>query len=351
MKKKNGYIELLRFIFCIVIVIHHSGFLASDEELFFPHGNLIADFFFMLTGYLAYSNVISHKKEANHMSESLSYTLKKLKRVFPYAAVGTIIIYILEFFWTLDEVSFTDRILRLQNLPFELLFMPMTGAIPVNLFSIRNAPLWYLSALLMALPIMMYLASRFEDIFKGWIMWFIPPIVYCYLVTNYGGVAAYAQYSGIVYSGVIRAFADLCIGASTFVVASWLQNKNGQKRKGMKILISFVEIAMLLYVLYSCHRNLAEYDQIVVIYVMALMLSVSFGNVSSLSGINGKIFDFLGRLSMPIYCLHWGVYKYLERFTPDMDYWIGIIIVLVVSIAVSVLMMTIGGRMRKSENS
>ena len=48
-KVKNGYIELCRFLFCVMIVIHHN---AQDFETgtVFPSGFVAVEFFFFISG-------------------------------------------------------------------------------------------------------------------------------------------------------------------------------------------------------------------------------------------------------------------------------------------------------------
>ena len=50
--KRNGKIDLLRFLFAVIIVLHHTRYLFGDEHCFFHGGSLAVEFFFIVSGYL-----------------------------------------------------------------------------------------------------------------------------------------------------------------------------------------------------------------------------------------------------------------------------------------------------------
>lgn len=347
MKKKNSYIELLRFLMCIVILIHHSGFVQDEDiVMMFPFGALAADFFFMVTGYFAYAHLLGKEKSevagTNTMKYWMNYTVGKLKRVLPFAAVGIVSIYALEFFWPREADPIIDRVLRLQNMPFELTLSPMLGVIPMTLYDLRNAPLWFLSAMFVALPLLMYLVSKYRDVFMHYVIWFLPPIAFCWMVTNYDGVCPWAQYSGIIYCGVIRAFADMMMGVSIYVAARALEKKLGEADITVKFPVTVCELALLALIGYEMHRMLAPYDQILVLYLIAIMLVIAFSGASLTSMINSRFINYLGKLSMPIYCMHWGVYQYVAKFLRrSLGYWGSVGVTFAICVVLSVLLMLI----------
>ena len=50
--KRNGKIEFLRFLFSLIIVVHHSRMFLGDEISPFLGGSLAVEFFFFVSGYL-----------------------------------------------------------------------------------------------------------------------------------------------------------------------------------------------------------------------------------------------------------------------------------------------------------
>ena len=73
-------------------------------------------------------------------------------------------------------------------------------------------------------------------------------------------------------------------------------------------------------------------------YLIALLLLMAFSGLGYTSCVSGKVFDFLGKMSMPIFCIHWGVYKYIESFAPGIDYRVGILLAFAVSFVLSLIM-------------
>lgn len=350
MKKKNGYIELLRFIMCVVIVLHHSGFVAdSSIRMPFPFGALAADFFFMVTGYFAYAHLLKKENAESSMTEKesmtmrywMKYTLGKLKRVLPYAALGIVAIYVLEFFWPTEELPIIDRLMRLQNMPFELTLTPMLGVIAIDLFNYRNAPLWFLSSMLIALPPLMFLIKKYRDVFSSYLVWFLPALLQAWMVVTYGGVCPWTQFSGLIYCGVIRAFGDMMMGCAIYIAARALENKLKDSKAGKKVLLTILEVGMLVFILLEFHRGLAAYDQIFVLYIIELMLIITMSGMSYTSKIGGSVFEFLGKLSMPIYCVHWAIYQYVAKFIVGIGYWEGIALTFAISVVVSTILLLV----------
>ena len=317
MKEKNNFIEVLRFIFCLIIVIHHSqNMLPQGTATFFTSGALAVEFFYIITGYFSVKHVEVNKGFYSHMGESTKYTVKKLLRLLPYTAIAIIGAYVLEFHVN-RNLPLIDRLMHFQNLPSELLMMPMTGQIEISLNSYRCAQLWFLSSMLIALPIVVYLAAKFNDVFKGYIVWFIPWILLGYMGMRWGSLFAWGSYGLILYGGTVRAFADLLLGAAVYYTANAVKEKNFKPNIFLKLFLGLCEICLLAFTLYSCHRSgLTVYDQIFVTMIIVIMLVISLSGISFstkvFSGFLSPVWRFLGKISMPVFCLHWTVFKYLE---------------------------------------
>lgn len=351
-KVKNNYIEICRFLFCCMIFLHHSGFVSDTGiSYIFPYGSLGADFFYIVTGYFAMVHIIRLSEDINgKMEYAMHYTIKKLFKVFPFAAIGSLSIYALYFFAPETEMSITDRIFNLQNIPFELFMTPMSGTIPVNIATYRNAPMWFLSAMAIALPLVVYLALKYMDVFKNWIVWFIPPMIYAYLIYHTEGVVTWDYYTGFLYAGVLRAFADMLLGCTVYVFADILRKKMLNKKSGQKALednrlfrfaATLFELILLGGIIYYCNRTLNGYDQVFTIYVMVIVLTISLSGISYTSSLGGSRFiGILGSLSMPIYCIHWAVYRYVARFYTG-EYWSKIIVTFAITVILAGVLMCV----------
>jgi peptidoglycan/LPS O-acetylase OafA/YrhL len=81
------------------------------------------------------------------------------------------------------------------------------------------------------------------------------------------------------------------------------------------------------------------------LYLIAGTLVLSFSTLTYTGSLGGeKFFGFLGKLSMPIYCIHWGVYRVVSaasKFIPVKNYYALMGIAFAGTVIISVLMMLI----------
>ena len=337
---KNYYLELLRFIFCILILLHHSGLVSPDGSGLVPSAGVIADAFFIITGYFACRHVAGMKeKPTGAIRYSVGYTLKKLIRVLPYSIFGVAIIYILELLH-LGQASVREHITRLYTMLVEMLLLPMLGIMEVNLINLRNAPLWYLSATLIALPFVVLLALKGGKLFKYVLVWIIPLLLEIWMVMTYGGALPWMNRSPIfIYTGAIRGFSSMILGCFVFYAAEYMSSIIDKKNKSVKVVLTLVEIGIFAFVLYSIINGIGGYIEVVIIYLLAIMLILVFGKVTYTSAIQIEWFGILGSLSLPIYCMHWGVYRWVGTYLGMLPYIAKIIVTFVLCVAAALVLM------------
>lgn len=333
-KVKNGYIELCRFLFCVMIVIHHN---AQDFETgtVLPSGFVAVEFFFFISGAMAMRHIAKEKGEISRkMRYAVDYTLKKIKRVFPYAACGTLIAYL----WRIYSVrNFSaDMVHELAILPFELFFLPMGGVVPARLDLYMNAPLWYVSAMMFTLPLIVYLALKAEDAFQHYIVWFVPVLIHGWMILHMGGSWGWGETTPVGYSGLLVAFSNLTLGFGIYLAAG----KLAEKEFGIpaRILLTAAEIAgvALCFVFAASEPNAYTFET--VIGFLAVSLTITLSGVSYTGKIHGKIFEWLGTLSLPIYCVHWWTGQMVQVYLYQYSYPARIVFILTGSIILSVIM-------------
>lgn len=319
---KNYYVELLRFIFCIIILLHHSGLVSPDGSGLMPSAGVIADAFFIITGYFACRHVEKMaEKPKNAFKYSVSYTIDKLKRVLPFSIFGVVIIYFLELLHLSSQTSVREHLMRIYTMVVEILLLPMLGIMDVNLINLRNAPLWYLSATLIALPIVLLLIIKCGKVFKYGLVWIIPVLLEVWMVMTYGGALPWINRSPIfIYTGAIRGFSDIVLGCGVYYAAAFLHNTCNEKRTWLRITLTILEIAILAFVIYETIRGIGGFVEMAVIYLIAVMLVLTFSQRTYTSDIQITWFGALGSLSLPIYCMHWGVYRWVGTYLGMLPY-------------------------------
>lgn len=349
-KKRNYYVELLRFIFCILILLHHSGLVSDDGSGLVPSAGVIADAFFIITGYFACRHIaLMEKTPDKALKYSLTYTVKKLVKVLPYSVFGIVIIYFLELLH-LGQASLREHITRLYTMFVEMLLLPMLGIMEVNLINLRNAPLWYLSAILIALPVVLLLAIKCNKLFRYVIVWICPLLLEFWMVNTYGGALPWMNRSPIfIYTGAIRGFSSILLGCSVFYASEYLALKCADNVTWKKVLFSIMEITIFVYVLYNIIRGINGYMEVITIYLLALMLIFVFSGVTYTSGLQIEFFGRLGSISLPVYCMHWGVYRWVGTYLGMLPYVAKILLTFVLCLLASIVLMKIIGLFTKKD--
>ena len=174
----------------------------------------------------------------------------------------------------------------MDNFIFDIFLIsePMT---PPKIFS-----LWYLSAMLIVFPLFAWFVQLKN---RYWILTisFMFPLIY------YGKYLAPETWSTIVV--LLRVLAGMCFGSliyeCTYVFSEYLQKIN-------KLLLTIVELVTFLFVIVV---SKGTYSIRLDIFCFIVCLAIMLPNLSYTSKIKGKIFTYLGRLSMPMYIFHWVV--------------------------------------------
>ena len=341
---RNRYIDLIRFLLCMMIFIHHSGHVTRGELTLLPSGGLAADAFFMLTGYYAIRHISNMQATVkNPMRYSMGYTLKKLIKTMPYMAFGTVIIYILELVimgLTGKATDFADMADRLRCMLLELTLLPLTGMMgPLDPIVYRNAPMWYLSALLIVLPVVMYICIRCKDVFRNYLVWFIPPMLQGWMVVRFGGVLPWQDFVGPISSAAIRGFSSLLMGAGIYYASKAIADNKALTSR--PVAATVLELLTLVIFLGNAVRGVHGYEELISLYIIAVSLSFALSGVSYTTKITWRPLEFLGSLSLPIYCLHWGIYRWVAAAFGQIDYRIAIVITFVLCVITSLVIMYI----------
>lgn len=349
-RQKNSYIELLRFIFCITILLHHSGLVSPSGNGLIPSAGIIADGFFILTGYFACRHVSNMTEEPVFASAySLKYTFKKLGKVIPYSTFGIVIIYILELLHLNGTVSIPGILNQLYTMAIEILLLPMLGVMEVNLSTMRNAPLWYLSATLVALPFVMYLMQRCGRIFKYLIAWLAPVLLNIWMVNIYGGALPWmnrvvvidgsmVKHNIFLYSGAVRGFSSITLGCLVYYLSVALAKKDANRKISYALLFTLIELVLLAFVYFNVCRGVGGYTESITIFALAAMLVFTLSGTTMTSWIHVKWFEWLGRISLPVYCMHWGVYRWVGAYLGMLSYGLKVGLTIVLSIIASVVL-------------
>lgn len=343
MSKRKAYPEILRCIFCIMIVIHHAGLLGESGARLLPSAGVIADAFFMMSGYFACRYILNHKDDIEEpFRYSLKYTLSKIRKVLPYTTFGILIVYFLDFIH-LKSYSLNSLADMACNMAVELLLLPMTGIMKTDLINYRNAPLWYLSAMMIALPFVMFLAIRLKKTFSLCLVFVLPILNQLYMIKTFGGALPWMDNLGLFCSGVPRGFSSLCMGFGVCYLATLFQDKQSLHGKNARIMLTVLEILLLISIVVFARIGVHGFGELGVIYLIWLMLIITFSGLSYTTQIRIKNISAISMLTLPVYCIHWGIYRYVATYLGFLPLAVGIILTLVLCIVTAYILIKVWG--------
>lgn len=300
---KNGKIELMRFLFCIVIMIFHIGddILGLDYRIvgdisLFSKGYFAVEFFFVVSGFLMASSALRSRSNGVALGkDTFNFMQRKVMAVLPY--------HLLVFFITLTGicvindlgvVGFFSRLF--QALP-NLFFVSRSGLATKDILGVE----WYIADMLIAMLILYPVCRKYYDAFTKIIAPISAIMIVGYLIKTTGSLNGSTAWSILVAKTFLRAFSEICAGAFAFELCRNINKLNFTKLD--KALLSLLEIVSYCAILgYITLGNIShKYGGHVLIFV-CIAVCLSFSKVT----FNGKIFNnkfvyFLGSLSLPLY--------------------------------------------------
>lgn len=361
LKKRNGTLEFMRFIFCMTILFFHIGkYTYGSPSLskgvflaLFPHGAMGVEFFFLLTGvFLAQSldkQLQRAEKKTNVLADTGKYFWKKYTSTFPQHIVAF-------------AVLFGVMALIHRDMPNWSALERFHGALP-NLFLIQmtglmGSPLnhieWYLSAMLIAIIIVYFLCRlNFKVVTR-----YVAPVVsigllvwMCCEFPSLTGVTR-PMYIGsdlFIFKGNIRAIAEILLGTFVYSLGRYgLSTLDDKAGKPVRIVLTVLEWVM--------------YIGAVVITLLTLpygweygALAFIFGGVLlSYSGLtySGKLFDnelcyFLGKITLPVYLSQLSAIYVTNYYLKDYDNGFKVWVIVVLTVISSAITMLAGDAVAK----
>lgn len=285
---KNSFIEFVRFISCLMIMGTHSYMIGVPTDAWSPFrgGYLSVELFLALTGYFTVSHIEKNQIDisGHEMEASVHYTFRKIGRIFPYTTIGIIANYCI-----IAYADPTDRVSIFTFMPFEVLLLGTSGLSFYNYLQ----PLWYVSALIFILPVFYYFATRFHDVFSGYLAILGVPLLYGYIFKSVGTIH--------FAPALLRATSGLLNGALVYYAAEILYKSRKEHNRLFRIFITVIELMLLIEVIHLQYKQYDGWYDFFAVLIIDAMLILSFSGITYTCRIRSKAFDNLGWVSLPIY--------------------------------------------------
>lgn len=349
---KNGKIELLRFIFSIIIIMFHLNinFIENNqfpvEHLtFFSHGKIGVEFFFLVTGYLTASNIYKKKNTDSIGKSTANFMAKKYLSIFAYHVVAFSIAIISYFI--INPTSPTKAIGRIITALPNFFLIQTTGIYSKNLLGIE----WYISSMLLGLVILYPLALKLKKQFTCIICPVAALLMIGYMAHDSGELGQVSEwlYNNTIPKTLIRAVSEMALGMFGYEIYECIKNFN--LKKADKIFLTLIEIICYFSVLtFTCLRVDNKYE-IYALYTLAVAITLSFSNITYFNNIlKNRLVYYLGKLSLPIYLSQNIVFMYIREYAVGLKLRYQIIIVLASCFIIGIIIKTAGDKLYKTIN-
>ncbi len=307
MKKRNGEIDLLRFIFCIIIVIHHFNALYSFNM--FQRGYIGVEFFFLVSGYLMAKHVERMRSSPETMPSvgdgTWKFIIGKIGSFYAYYVCAVLTQLVVRYVIINHMTIKTAVKSLLSSIPtFTLTFF----GLDYSARSLYVGNTWYLSVMIICMFLLYPLLLKSYDTVSKVVFPLIALFALGYLFETYHSIVAYEKWNGLCYEGILRGLGEMALGASLCPLSGYLTERFGwllnSRKPGVKVFFTGVKLACYGVVLVFAWAHVLKGS-----FNLQAFLFCAIGVLLSFSNAGYTIPDsaftrYLGRLSLPIYIFH-----------------------------------------------
>ena len=310
MGKRNGKIELLRFVFSLIIMVYHfnnrfweGGYLFNDHISLFCAGYIGVEFFFVLSGLLMGMSIdrkrtlepCDGQNDSDLGEETLSFLWRKVKGILPYH-----LLYIFMMFCQ-RLISVPGKIgsVLLDHLLPDLFFLGRTG-----LMKETSNNEWYLTTLFFAILLLYPLGRKFGKNFNLLCTPVIAIITLGYIMHSGETLCRSREWIGWIYMANLRAIGELSLGLLSY--EGYKKLKHRDYTTSQRVLLTILELGgYLIAFVFSCTVDLDKYGYYALL-AMCISVPITFSQKAFLGDsrlFQNKLCVFLGKLSIPIFLL------------------------------------------------
>lgn len=379
-KQHNVTIDFLRFLFSVIVVLHHSRYVLGDDNCYFLGGSLAVEFFFFVSGYLLLVGVdkagrkngagdllpggvdvagvgagnllpggadkagVGAGTEANGIyagangigaetkgagtngiggeatgigAETLHFILHKIRSFLPEFLIAWWIGFVL--IGVVRQYGVLDYLKAFGNDFWELTLVKMSGLFTHGI----DGAMWYLSAMLLGMAFLYPLLRTKRDLMTHLVCPLLALFLYGYLCQAEGHPRDPIVWLGLCYKGLVRAVAGLCTGVVICMAVRRIKKlaPAGLTKLGNALAIGVQLLCLILAIRYMAEQEPSEYDYFYMFLLMLLVLiSFSGFGLESVLGNSQRLHllsAFLGKYSLSLYLGHLYFAQHVNELLPE----------------------------------
>ena len=297
--KRNGYIDVIKFIFAIIVLEFHMG------TGIFPGGRLPVEGYYMISGYLMMKSIEKNKFPEDSLGvSSARFTANKYMSLLPYLLPAALMSFVLNCI-QLDR-TVAESLSRLPLLIYEIIPLRMVRYEGEYVIGVS----WYISSMFICLAILYPICKKLKATASLIICPILAAVFYGMLSNEYGHIAIHTDYLPDlpINVGLLRGFAGCALGVFMYEVCKAIAHK--QVNIGGRIVFTLIELGAFLYFLQVMHvhpKSAYDYTAILAIFIFLLIgiSGISFSSVIC----NPKLAKPLGTASVIIILNHYRLDK------------------------------------------
>lgn len=299
-KHRNGTIEIMRFIFCFIIILYHINNRLElppyESMTFFFHGKIGVEFFFLVSGWLMAKSALKYEDKPI-LPSTKEFVSKKFFAILPY--------HLITYFVCTFSMLYKGR----RN-GIEFLFKRFCETLP-NFFFLQKSgivseeiitPEWYIAAMLWMMLLIFPLILKYKGKFTKYACPIITILLIGYMIhdkNQLGGMGRFL-FSKTISKAYVRAFAEMCGGVFCYEVSMYMKKLNFTKAD--RVAFTVIEaVCYILPIVYAASSWENDYESFA-FYSLAIAVTITFSGISyTTKPLSGSVSDFLGRMSLPLY--------------------------------------------------
>ena len=309
---RNGTIDFLRFLCCIIIVIRHASWISliSEKHQLISRGSLCVEFFFIVSGYLmvcSASKLINSPVPSDKIgTATYSFILKKIKALMPNLAVA----YILAMIFICVSRNGLSLRLSLRFFAGEI-YKPVLFA--TGGFG-SMSEIWYICFMLLVMTVLFPLLLKNFDLFTRVIAPVVAVVLIGFLARSQKSLVSPDTYLGFIYRGLIRALAEIALGAALYHLIEYFKRLN--LTSFARVAVSALQVVFWVGSIGLMALNDRHYDFFILLMI-SLSVTLAFSHQGIFAGkMDNRVNGFLGKLSLTIYLSHRWIAVTLDNLYP-----------------------------------